>query len=204
MRYDPSMDFPVRCRCGQVEGQLASAERAGRAVCYCRDCQAFARFLGDPGKILNDRAGTDVVATSPRFLRITRGQEQVRCMSLSENGLLRWYAACCRTPIGNTPRDPRISYVGLVHSCLAGSPGELDQAFGPVKVAVNTASATGTVHATPWATLGAVFKIARNVIGARVSGAYRDNPFFEAGTSRPVVAPQVLTPAERHALRGDD
>ena len=145
------MDFPVRCRCGQVEGQLASTERAGRAVCYCRDCQAFARFLGDPERILNERAGTDVVATSPRFLRITRGQDQIRCMSLSETGLLRWYTACCRTPIGNTPRDPRLSYVGLVHSCLAGSPVELDQAFGPARVAVNTASASGPVHATTWA-----------------------------------------------------
>jgi len=186
-----------------VQGQLASTERAGRAVCYCRDCQAFARFLGEPERILNEQAGTDVVATSPRYLRITRGQEQVRCMSLSESGLLRWYAACCRTPIGNTPRDPRISYVGLVHSCLAGSPVELDQAFGPARVAVNTASARGTVHATPWPMLGAVFKIARNVAGSRLSGKYRDNPFFKAGTAEPVVAPQVLTSAERHALRGD-
>jgi hypothetical protein len=197
------MDFPVRCRCGQVEGQLASTERAGRAVCYCRDCQAFARFLGDPERILNERAGTDVVATSPRFLRITRGQDQIRCMSLSETGLLRWYTACCRTPIGNTPRDPRLSYVGLVHSCLAGSPVELDQAFGPARVAVNTASASGPVHATTWAMLGAAFKIAFNVLDNRLGGKYRDNPFFKAGTARPVVEPQVLTSAERRALRGD-
>ena len=197
------MDFPVRCRCGQLEGKLAFTERAGRAVCYCHDCQAFARFLGHPERILNDRAGTDVVATSPRFLRITRGKEQVRCMSLSEAGLLRWYTACCRTPIGNTPRDPKLSYVGLVHSCLAGSPVELDQAFGPAKVAINTASATGAVHATPWSTVGTVFKIARNVLGSRLSGEYRDNPFFRAGTAEPMVMPQVLTAAERHALRGD-
>jgi hypothetical protein len=197
------MDFPLRCNCGQFEGVLASAERAGRAVCYCRDCQAFARFLGHPERILDEQAGTDVVATSPHFLRITRGTEQVRCMSLSEAGLLRWYTACCRTPIGNTPRNPKISYVGLVHSCLAGSPVELDQAFGPVKVAVNTASAAGTVHAMPWAVLGAVFKIARNVLGARWSGKYRDNPFFRAGTDMPLVEPQVLLSAERRALRGD-
>ena len=85
----------------------------------------------------------------------------------------------------------------------SGSPVELDQAFGPARVAVNTASARGTVHATPWPMLGAVFKIARNVAGSRLSGKYRDNPFFKAGTAEPVVAPQVLTSAERHALRGD-
>jgi hypothetical protein len=197
------MDFPVRCRCGQVEGRLAGAKRGARAVCYCRDCQAFARFLGQPERILNEQAGTDVVATSPRFLRITRGQEQVRCMSLSQNGLLRWYTACCRTPIGNTPRNPKLSYIGLVHNCLAGSPAELDQAFGPARVAVNTASATGPVHATPWALPGAVLKIARTVLSARLGGGYRDNPFFVAGTARPVAEPQVLTSAERRALRGE-
>jgi hypothetical protein len=197
------MDFPVRCRCGQLEGQLGFAERAGRAVCYCRDCQAFARFLGSPERILNDLSGTEIVATSPRFLRIVRGKQQLRCMSLSERGLLRWYTACCRTPIGNTPRDPKLSYIGLVHSCLAGSPIELDAAFGPAKVAINTTSASGTVNSTPWPAFRAVFKILRNVGSSRLSGKYRDNPFFVPGTAQPLVTPQVLTATERQVLRGD-
>jgi hypothetical protein len=39
-------------------------------------------------------------------------------------GLLRWYAACCKTPIGNTLPNFRASFVGLIHSCLqnAGAP----------------------------------------------------------------------------------
>ena len=197
------MDFPVRCRCGQLEGQLTFTERAGRAVCYCRDCQAFARFLGNSERILNERAGTDIAAASPRFLRIARGKEQLRCMSLSEKGLLRWYTACCRTPIGNTPRDPKLSYVGLVRSCLAGSAAEVDAAFGPSRVAINTASASGKVDPTPWSSLRAVLKIMRNVLGSRISGKYRDNPFFIPGTAQPLVAPQVLTAAERKVLRGD-
>ena len=197
------MDFPVRCRCGQLEGQLTFTERAGRAVCYCRDCQAFARFLGNPEQILNDYAGTDIVATSPRFLRIARGKEQLRCMSLSEKGLLRWYTACCRTPIGNTPRDPKLPYVGLLHSCLAGSPKELDSAFGPASVAINTASASGTVDTTPWSTFRTLLKIMRNVLGSRLSGKYRDNPFFMPGTAQPAVTPQVLTATERKVLRGE-
>jgi hypothetical protein len=197
------MDFPVRCRCGQLEGQLAFTERAARAVCYCRDCQAFARFLGDPERILNEHAGTDILATSPRFLRIAKGKEQLRCMSLSEKGLLRWYTACCRTPIGNMPRDPRLSYLGVVHSCLAGSPDALDAAFGPARVAINTASASGPVAATRWPMVGAVLRIMRNVWGARLSGKYRDNPFFAPGTAQPVVAPQVLTASERRVLRGE-
>jgi hypothetical protein len=198
------MDIPIRCHCGQLQGRLASADRAGRAVCYCRDCQAFARFLGNPERILDEHAGTDIIATSPRLVRIERGTEQLRCMSLSENGLLRWYAACCRTPIGNTPRDPKLSYVGLVHNCLAGSPRELDQAFGPPRVALNTASAVGKVNPTPWSMLGAIFKIVRNLLGDRLSGKYRDNLFFRAGTPQPVAAPQVVSEAERRRLRGDE
>jgi hypothetical protein len=197
------MNFPLRCRCGQFEGHVTSTERASRAICYCKDCQVFARFLGNSERILNERGGTDIVASSPRFLRITRGKEQLRCMSLSDKGLLRWYAACCRTPIGNTPRSPKVSYVGLVHNVLAGSADELDKAFGPAKVAINTASATSKVDSKPWATFAAVLKIMGNLAGARMSGGFRDNLFFKPDTAEPIVAPQVLTPGERRALPGN-
>jgi hypothetical protein len=40
----------------------------------------------------------------------------------------------------------------------------------------------------------------RNVLGSRLSGKYRDNPFFLPGTTEPLVAPQVLTVAERHKV----
>lgn len=196
------MDFPIRCRCGLLQGHVTATERAARALCYCRDCQAFARFLGDPTRILDDRGGTDVVATTPRFVKFTRSTEQLRCMSLSEKGLLRWYAECCRTPIGNTPRDRRLAYVGVVHTCLAGSPAELDAAFGPARVAINTASATGKVSPTPWATFGAMLKIVRNVAGARLGRRLRENPFFVPDTGAPIRAPQVVTPSDRERLRG--
>jgi hypothetical protein len=198
-----SASFPIRCACGSLEGYLESPHRAARAICYCRDCQSFARFLGKPERTLDEHGGSDVVATSPRHLHFTRGQDQLRCMSLSGRGLLRWYAGCCRTPIGNTPRDPKLPYVGLLRDCLAGSRDEVDAAFGPARVAINTASARGKVGSTPWATFAAVLKIMRNVYGSRLSGKYKANPFFRPGTAEPVVPPQVLTAAERQALRGD-
>lgn len=197
------MNYPLRCRCGAIEGYIASPRLAGRAVCYCRDCQAFARFLGRPDQILDGQGGTDVVATLPRLVHFTRGIEQLRCMSLSGRGLLRWYAGCCRTPIGNTPRDPKLSYVGLVRTCLPGSASEFDAAFGAAKIAVNTRSGSGHVGSTPIATFFGVLKIMKNVVGARLSRRYRDNPFFRPGTADPIVAPQVVTAAERRSLRGD-
>ena len=197
------MDVSLRCRCGQLTGHLASPHRAARAICYCRDCQGFARFLGQPEAILNGFGGTDIVATCPRFVHFSNGQAQLRCMSLSPNGLLRWYAGCCRTPIGNTPRDPKVSYVGLVSTCLGASPGELDAEFGPAKVAINTASASGPVASTPLASFAGVIKIIGNVLGSRLSGKYRDNPFFRPGSAESIAVPQVLALAERRSLRGD-
>jgi hypothetical protein len=197
------MDHPLRCNCGSIAGYLLWPRQAGRALCYCRDCQAFARFLGNPERTLDPFGGTDIIAASPRHVHFTRGLDRLRCMSMSEKGLLRWYAACCRTPVGSTPRNPKLSYVGLVRNFLAGSPSDLKEAFGPARAAVNTRSATGRVGPTPVATFLAVQKILRNVLWSRISGKYRENPFFRPGGAEPIVAPEVLSRAQRRALRGD-
>jgi hypothetical protein len=197
------MNYPLRCECGKVEGYVASPQVAARAVCYCKDCQAFARFLGAPKRILNSQGGTDIIATVPRHVRFTKGTEQLRCKRLSDKGILRWYAACCRTPIGNTPPDPKLPYVGLVRSCLPGSSHETDAAFGPPRISLNTASANGQVSPTRLATVMGLLKIIRNVSGARLSGAYRESPFFRSGSAEPVSMPEVLKPHERAALLGD-
>ena len=183
------MEAKIRCACGAIEGHLNEPQVATRARCYCKDCQAFARFLGEPRFVLDDRGGTDIIATVPRHLHFTRGLDQLQCMSLGPKGLLRWYCRGCRTPIANTPRDPRMSYVGVVRACLAGSAEEIDAAFGPASLAINTESATGPVASSKLAMLGSMFRILRNLIGARLSGAWKSNPFFQEGTYDPVVAP---------------
>ncbi|HSX59447.1 MAG TPA: DUF6151 family protein [Tahibacter sp.] len=191
------MTFPVRCRCGTLEGTLANPQRAARAACYCRDCQAYARFLGKPELTLDAKGGTDIVATRPDFLTFTRGADQLRCVSLSDKGLLRWYADCCNTPIGNTPRDAKFPYVGLVHDCLAGSDSERDAAFGPARTALNTGSASGEVKAPRLPLVLGILRIMRNVFSAKLSGAYRRNPFFDVQAGTPVATPRILTEDER-------
>ena len=37
---------PVHCRCGRLTGEISDPGHGIRGVCYCRDCQAFAHFLG--------------------------------------------------------------------------------------------------------------------------------------------------------------
>jgi hypothetical protein len=71
-----------------------------RFVCYCRDCQAFARFL-ERADVLDPAGGTDIFQMPPARVKLVAGTDAMRCLRLS-NKVLRWYADCCRTPIANT------------------------------------------------------------------------------------------------------
>jgi hypothetical protein len=172
---------------------------AARAICYCKDCQAFARFLKAEDRVLDASGGTEVEAALPAALRFTQGLEHLACMSLSPTGIYRWYAACCGTPLGNTPRNPRMSYVGLVRACLDAPAETLDRELGRSHLAANRASAYGPAAATPLAAVPALAKIGAMLVKAGLAGGWRDNPFFDAAGA-PVRAPRVLTPAERSAL----
>lgn len=195
-----SADYPIRCRCGRLQGVIAREARTTRALCYCRDCQTYAHALGDPGRVLDPQGGTDVVATLQQYVRFTDGKDSLASLSLSPNGLLRWYAACCNTPIANTTRDPRVSYVGLVHACL-GEPSAQLAAFGPPVVSINTKHAKGEVKASAAKAVAVTVPIVWSVLRARLSGAWRRTPFFVAGSSVPVAAPRVLSPEEKERAR---
>ena len=52
------MDLPLKCRCGAVRGEMQPRRAYTRATCYCKDCRAYARFLGQPG-VLDEAGGTE-------------------------------------------------------------------------------------------------------------------------------------------------
>jgi hypothetical protein len=192
------MNHPLRCRCGTVSGHVAAPQRAmARAVCYCKDCQAFAHFLGRTDDVLDIHGGTEVVATHPQHVVLTQGLDALACVSLSPRGLLRWYAGCCRTPIGNTSRNPKTAYVGLVHTCLEGAGVPIERSFGPVGMRLNTASASSPVPERSRGALRSMTRIIGTLLGARINGSYKRSPFFDAASGMPVLAPHVLTKAER-------
>lgn len=197
------MATELRCRCGQLRGEVDLARAYARATCHCRDCQAFARFLGQPG-VLDSSGGTDIVAAAPDAVRITAGAEHLAAMSMSPRGLLRWYAACCRTPLANTPRDPKVYYSGVVVACLAGAPGAVDAALGPRdRIAVNTGSATAPVKSAPLRFLSGGLRIFGSVAVARLRGRRSGAPFFDE-EGRPGRDPEVIDRERRAALqRGD-
>ncbi len=194
------MGHPLQCRCGTIKGTVDNPRGANHAVCYCRDCQAFAHFLGRPREILDERGGSDIVQVLPKWISFTAGLETLACMRLTPKGLVRWYAPCCNTPIGNTLATPKISFIGLLHSCLETAGEPLDVAFGPVRVWVHTKSAKGEPKPATrgMGTAGSWFF--RTVLKARFNGDYKTNPFFDLEAGLPIATAKVLTAAEHSRL----
>jgi Family of unknown function (DUF6151) len=191
---------PLRCQCGTIQGAVANPANGNHCVCYCRDCQAFAHFLGKADTVLDERGGSEIIQVPPKNLTFSQGFEALACMRLTEKGLLRWYAACCNTPIGNTLMTPKISFVGLVHNCLE-SPGQsLDDSFGPIRAWVNPKGAKGDPKPEVGGQGAVIWWFITRVLKARLNGDYKRNPLFRADTGKPIVAARVLSPEEHTGL----
>ena len=190
------MNHPLRCRCGHLQGSVSHPEAVNRGVCYCRDCQAYAHFLGRPGDILDAMGGTDVIATQPRYVSFAQGLDALVCMSLTDKGMLRWYARCCNTPIGNTQRGAGMPFVGLVHSCLENSSTSMERSFGPVRMRVNIKHAKGQPQGMPVSTFFSVLRFVVSLARVRLGGGDKHTPFFDVEKGTPIVPPQVLSHAE--------
>src|SRR5215469_12035592 len=111
-------DIPLSCHCGRMRGiaRAVSPSAGFRFVCYCKDCQAFARFLGR-ADILDAAGGTDIFQMAPARAKLMAGADAIKCISVSGK-VLRWYTDCCRSPIGNTAADPRFPIVAIIHSFM--------------------------------------------------------------------------------------
>jgi hypothetical protein len=189
------MQHPLQCRCGTIKGFVSNPESANRVVCYCKDCQAFARFLGQQNETLDAQGGSDIVQTLPKNVTFTQGADAIACMRLSDRGMVRWYAGCCKTPIGNTLENYKISFVGLLHNCLETPERSLEDSFGAVRVYANPQGAIG--HPRPKASgMGAaIWWLVKTILKARVNGDYKRTAFFRDG--RPIAIPRVISSAER-------
>jgi Family of unknown function (DUF6151) len=65
------LNLPLRCRCGRVRGVASNVSPSSgfRFVCYCKDCQAFARFLKRPD-VLDPAGGTDIFQMPPGRVKL--------------------------------------------------------------------------------------------------------------------------------------
>ena len=175
----------LTCECGAMRWNVAENAPGTHLVCYCADCQAFANHLGR-GDWLNDAGGTDIFQTVPANVTITQGAEHLACLRLSPEGLMRWYAGCCKTPIANTLPGTGFPFSGVI------LPQEC-KGFGPASAHLNTTNARTPVRSH--GLFAASVAILSRAAMARLRGR-KGNPFFDAeGTPR--VTPTVLTREER-------
>lgn len=174
-----------------------------RVVCYCDDCQAFARFLARPG-ITDEWGGTDIFQMAPSRVRITKGADALRCVRLTEKGLHRWYCGECKTPVGNTV-SARVPFVGLIHTFMDhGSDGRTrDDALGLPLGYVHTKFAIGPLpprgHGS--SLLRVIARSVKLLGKSWLTGAGSPSPFFDDRTRAPRAEPRVLGTDERRALR---
>ncbi len=197
------MNHALRCQCGKLNGQLSHTENSTHLMCYCKDCRAFAHYLGRAGDMIDAQGGVDIVVSHPQEITFSSGAEAIACMSLSQEGMLRWYASCCNTPIGNTSRNNKLAFVGM-SSALLGGPASVESAFGPVRMRSFTENAKGKVASSAIKSLPLMVGFGVKLLRARLGGSYARTPFFKAGAAEPVAAPTVLAQPERDRLRALD
>lgn len=188
----------IQCKCGTVKGQLSGKGTSNRVVCYCTDCRAFAHFLGRPGEVLDAHGGTEIVQVAQPRLTFSQGKEHIAAVRFSEKGLVRWYAACCKTPIGNTPLNPNVPFIGLIHSSLDRSRMAVD--FGKNIAKVNTDTAIGEPKPKPSGLFVSILRFLWIVLSTRIGGRYRKSELFDEYGAL-IVRPTVLTAEELGRLK---
>lgn len=178
------------------------ADSGLHVVCYCKDCQAFAHFLGR-ADITDQWGGTHIFQMAPSHVRITEGNEAIRCVRLSEKGMHRWYCGECKTPIGNT-LGPKLPFVGLISSIIDRKAAgvSLDDVLGKPSVYGFPEAAVGgpPAHAKNNSKFKFLAKAGASLAKWWLTNAGWPSPFFDEATRAPRAPVQVLSPEERAKL----
>lgn len=199
----------IRCSCGTFDGVVhdVSPETTNRVICYCDDCQAFARSLDRGHDVLDRLGGTDITQVSQGSIEFRNGRSKLAMLRLSPQGTYRWYASCCNTPLGNTHWKRSIPFIGLIHVCMKPPEGtaSIDDVVGPVRGSVYPKFAIGGATAVPkgGASLRKIMLHAiKLTLKWRFRGDHKRSPLFKQdGSNDPVVVPRILTAAELAAAR---
>jgi|SRR6187549_2382060 len=195
-------DLPLRCRCGAVRGVArgVSPVKVNHCFCYCDDCQAFVHFLGRAGDIFDEHGGTEITQMSQASVAFTAGTDKIAAVKLTSKGLMRWYASCCGTPIGNTLGTSAMPFIGVIHAFIDAP----SAALGPIRGRGWAKRAKGGRAAVPKDGMPDALMIARmlgKLLKWRLRGDHKRSTLFDAVTGNPLVEPRVLDSVEREELR---
>lgn len=180
------------CACGTLKGHLSSVgAKAGTHVeCFCADCRANEVFHGQPDPAPN---AVRLLQLSPETISIDHGSEQLRVLRLSKRGILRWYAGCCGTPIANTLASPKLPFAAI-RTALFADPDQ----FGKIRVQAFLPTPGKPPHTK--GAMGMILGLFKRMGASRLSGSWRQTPFFDVQTQDPVAEVKILTDDERNRL----
>ncbi|MFV1441309.1 DUF6151 family protein [Phaeobacter sp. JH20_36] len=180
------------CDCGQIRGALSpEARKAGtRVVCFCADCRANELYHNQPDPAPGP---VDLFQVNPDGVTFHQGQDLLRVMRLSPKGLLRWYAGCCGTPMANTLAKPTLPFAGMRSDRFADP-----SALGKVRARAFVPKA-GKQPRTEGAARMVISLLSR-MISARLSGRWKETPFFDIASGAPISEPEVISKEARAEL----
>jgi hypothetical protein len=183
---------------GGESGRDQPPRTVNRITCYCDDCQAFAHQLGR-ADLLNAKGGSDIVQVAPSALSFTRGRDRIVGLRLKPNGLYRWYAKCCNTPVGNT-LTPAVPFVGLFAQTFDAP--NLDDVIGAPTGALQGKFAIGEPpKGSTGLNLSVLLGAVGRVLGWRLGRKTWPHPFFARDTHAPAYPVTVVSKERREALR---
>ncbi|MCX7559182.1 DUF6151 family protein [Sulfitobacter sp. F26204] len=183
-------DVPFTCRCGGVKGTLHNVGWGNHARCFCQSCRAADIHTGDPDP---GDGGITVFQTTPDKITFETGQNKLVCFSFGPKNLLRWQAECCGALLFNTLRTPHVPFAALRTSRIP----EPDR-LGPVRSRGFIPDKNGR-HRHEGMRHLVLGMIGRSLF-ARLTGRWKQTPFFDLGTSRPVAEVRVLPEGARHDI----
>lgn len=195
-------DVELECKCGEVHGHArdVSAKTVNRVICLCADCQAFAHHLGR-ADLLDPRGGSDIIQLAPAAVSFDRGTDKIAALRLGPKGPYRWYATCCKTPLGNTVK-PSVPFVGIVHELFrdARDPERRLELFGPPRATIHGKYAIGEPPpGSVKPNLGFLVHTAALILGWKIRGRAWPHPYFDRATGEPRFPVVVLSREERDA-----
>lgn len=186
------VDLSFACTCNTLRGTLIGVTPRGgnRTDCYCHDCRAAEVYAGQPDPAPGP---VGVYQYEPDKIRIDSGLEQLAVFSFSDKGILRWQAKCCGAPLFNTLRSPKIAFAAVHTDRFKDA-----SALGRVRTRAFVRKANGKRGHQGFR--HALFNFAGNAIAARLSGRWKQTPFFDSDSGQPVREVYVVSEEQRAAL----
>ena len=183
----------LKCECGAVIGTAhnITSKSGNRVACCCCDCQAFAKFLENEARTLDEFGGTEIYQTSQSQIKIESGHENLKSLKLTSKGLTRWYTSCCNTPVANT-MGASLPFCGIIHS-FTDIP-DRDKTLGNVRAYCQTQHAIGMPDhpkSHPKFPVGLTLRILRQILQWKIQGKQRPSPFYDED-GYPISEPLIL------------